>query len=180
MRLHLLFPAALLGLFLAAPAGAVDAVSLEFGAGEESAQRFGVGARWDWDSRWFTDGTWHLGGYWEAGASHWRGDESPDGNDSITEVGVTPVFRLQPHAPSGGIRPYLELGIGAHLFSARSLGDKEFGTALNFGSHLGAGVRFGAREQFELDYRFQHLSNAGLEDPNLGINFHLLRFTYRY
>lgn len=173
--------AACLGLGLVAPAAAaVDAFDIEWGAGEESAQRLGVAARWNWERRWFTDGAWYLGGYWEAALGHWRGDESDAGNSTITTVGVTPVFRLQPHAAVNGMRPFLELGVGPHFLSDQSIGDKEFGTSLNFGSHLGIGALFGDRGQYELSYRFQHLSNAGIERPNPGINFHLVRFSYRY
>jgi hypothetical protein len=31
-----------------------------------------------------------------------------------------------------------------------------------------------------LSYRYQHLSNAGIKQPNQGINFHLLRFQYHF
>lgn len=159
-------------------ASAVDGVGLELGSGDESAQRAGVTARWDWDSRWFTAGEWVLGGYWEAALGHWRGDG--DRGETITTIGVTPVFRLQRRVANGAGTPFLELGAGVQFLSDRFMGDREFATRWNFGSHLGAGALFGGRDQYELSYRFQHISNADIKKPNPGINFHLVRFNYRY
>lgn len=169
-------------LAVAVPGWAVDGATLELGYNDdESATRYGVGVQWEWDRRWLEAGDWYLGGYWELGLSHWDGDGGDSGNDNLTEVGVTPVLRLQPHRPTaGGLVPVLEIGIGAHLLSDLSLGDKGFGTALNFGSHLGLGTRFGRDGRYELLYRFQHLSNAGIKDPNPGINFHLVQLKYWY
>ena len=35
-------------------------------------------------------------------------------------------------------------------------------------------------DKFEIGYRAKHLSNAGLDDNNPGINFHMIRFGYRF
>ncbi len=44
---------------------------------------------------------------------------------------------------------------------------------------MGVGYRFD-RKGFEIGYRFQHISNAGIKEPNDGINFHQLRLQYHY
>ena len=46
--------------------------------------------------------------------------------------------------------------------------------------HIGFGWTFGDKNRYEIGYRLQHLSNAGLSDPNDGINFHQIRFGYNY
>ncbi|MDP1996021.1 MAG: acyloxyacyl hydrolase, partial [Gallionella sp.] len=46
--------------------------------------------------------------------------------------------------------------------------------------HVGVGARFGDRRQFDLGYRFQHLSNGGIKKPNQGINFNQIRFAYHF
>jgi opacity protein-like surface antigen len=73
---------------------------------------------------------------------------------------------------------YLEAGIGAHLISSTALGNKRFGTAFQFGDHLGFGYRFGARGAADIGYRYQHLSNADIKVPNNGIDFHQVRLQY--
>lgn len=158
---------------------AVDAIAVEGGPGEEDSVRGGAALVWDWGVKWFDTGNWYLGGQWEASFSYWDADESGEVG-SLAEIGLTPVFRIQPQTSMGGISPFLEGAIGVHLFSETELGGRDFGSIFSFGDHLGAGVRFGANSQYELNYRYQHLSNASLADPNDGINFHLLRFAYHF
>jgi hypothetical protein len=160
-------------------ARAVDTLGVEYGTGSDDVRRLGLSARWDWDRRWFEEGDWHVTGHWEASASHWDGDAGRTGTDSLTEAGFTPVFRAQSHRPVGGAWPYLEAGIGVHLLSSTQLGDRRFSTAVQFGDLVGLGLRFGEAGRFELGYRLQHLSNAGIDHPNAGINFHLLQLSYR-
>lgn len=166
-------------LYFPAAASAVDGLALEVGSGDESAFRAGAAVQWDWENRWFTDREWFLGGYWELSASYWKSDRGCCGNDELFEIGATPVFRLQTDRPSHQMTPFFEAGVGGHLLSKTHLGKKDFATNFQFGSHIGAGIRFGSKSQFELLYRFQHLSNASIKQPNDGINFHLLRFGYR-
>jgi hypothetical protein len=54
------------------------------------------------------------------------------------------------------------------------------GSAFQFGDHLGAGLVFGGHGQFDLGYRFLHLSNADIKRPNNGINFQQVRFAYHF
>lgn len=171
--------AAVLVLLSTPTAYAIDGWALQAASGEDSTDRVGVSLQWDWSRRWFTDGNWYLGGYWEVGASYWDGDSGSSGTSDLYEVGVTPLLRLQRHTPWGAVTPFAEVGIGAHLLSETRLGDREFSTAFQFGDIIGAGLRFGARGQYELAYRFQHFSNAGIKEPNNGINFHVLRLVFR-
>lgn len=154
---------------------ALDFVSAEYGNGD-SVDMARVGAGWDWQQQWFTDGDWLVTGSWEASIGSWQGRGAAGG--SVTDIGITPVFRLQQKQPSN-VAPYFEGAIGFHLLSQTSInGNRHFGSSFQFGDHLGAGVRFGERRQFDLAYRFQHLSNGSIKQPNQGINFHQLRFAY--
>jgi hypothetical protein len=164
---------------IAASAHAIDSFGLDVGTGDESANLVSVSARWNWQSKWFTEGEWYLGGYWEANAGHWNGRAGTTGNDSITDIGITPVFRLQPHKQDG-VTPWVEGAIGFHYLSDTKIGNKNLSTHFQFGDHLGAGVSFGKKQSMELGYRFQHFSNAGIKRPNPGINFHMVRFGYRF
>ena len=165
----------------ATPAHAIDGVALELGTADsdEDVDRFGVAFKWDWGAKWFANGDWYLGGYWELGAAYWDGEDGRTGNDSLGDFHVTPVFRFQ-RGEGASIAPFLEFGVGAHVHTDDSIGDKDFDIPFAFGSHVGGGLRFGQRQQFELLYRFQHLSNAGLGDDNPGINFHVLHLGYRF
>ena len=160
----------------ASPARAVDGISIEAGSGD-GADMARVGIQWHWKSQWFQGQDWHVGGYWDLALGRWQRNSAPGFNEDITEIGLTPVFRLQRNDLQG---PYLEAAIGFHLLSRTSLGDKRFSTQFQFGDHLGAGLRFGAKGAFDLGYRFQHLSNGDIKRPNDGISFHQIRFQYHF
>ena len=163
---------------LTAPgAMALDGVALEAGRGDGSDMGR-IALQWDWGKRWFQGADWHVGGYWDLGLGYWRRDDARAGeNDDIVEIGFTPVFRIQRNSLTG---PYVEAGIGAHLLSRTSIGDNRMSTKFQFGDHIGLGYRFGAKAAWEVGYRYQHLSNAGIKKPNDGINFHQLRVQYRF
>lgn len=157
----------------AAPGDAVNGFSFEAGEGT-GAQMWRVGAQHDWASRWFESGGWHLGGYWDFQFGQWYGDEKR----TITDVGVTPVFRYQRTALSP-FSPYVEAAIGFHLIAPVAIDEQRvFSTAFQFGDHIGVGARFGERGRFDLSLRLQHLSNGSISKPNDGINFAQLRFQY--
>ena len=77
--------------------------------------------------------------------------------------------------------PYVELGIGAHYLTNETITQRrQFSTNFQFGDHIGAGVQFGEHDAFDIAYRLQHLSNAGIDHPNPGINFHQVRLQYHF
>jgi hypothetical protein len=166
-----------LAAFSSAPAHSITGMSLELGGGD-SVEMARVGVQWDWGKRWFQGADWHLGGYWDAAVGYWNRSGARAGeHDDLFDFGLTPVFRIQPNSLRG---PYLEAGIGFHLLSHSSIGDKRMSTMFQFGDHLGIGYRFGARGSYDLGYRFQHLSNASIKRPNPGINFHQVRLQYNF
>ena len=166
-----------LAVLASAPAHAIDGMSVELGS-NEGVDMGRVGIQWDWNKRFFQVSDWHLGGYWDLALGQWhRGDVRPGEKRDITEISLTPVFRFQ---PNGLVGPYAEAGIGFHLLSHASIGDKNLSTAFQFGDHLGIGYRFAAKQGLDLSYRFQHLSNAGIKHPNPGINFHQVRLQYHF
>ena len=158
---------------------AVDGVSVEYGNGD-ATNMARVGANWKWDKQWFTEGNWLVTGFWEASVGRWDGHSAAGDNQTITDLSITPVFRFQQKNPSG-FAPYAEAAIGFHLITPTFINaDRKFSTAFQFGDHVGLGVRFGDRQQFDLGYRFQHLSNGSIKKPNQGINFNQIRFGYQF
>ncbi len=159
----------------ALPARALDGVSAEAGQGT-GTEVWRIGAQWNWDKKWFDRGGWHLGAYWDLQLGQWHGS----GKNTITDIGLTPVFRYQ-KSDLSGLAPYVEGAIGFHLISNTRLdANRAFGSAFQFGDHVGAGVRFGDKGRYDLGVRFQHLSNGGIKKPNNGLNFTLVRFQYHF
>ena len=169
----------LAALLLTRNACAVDGVSFELGNGDytDTAR---IGAIWNWKKQWFTNSDWLVTGFWEASAGSWRGKSHGENNQTITDLGITPVFRFQQKNPSG-VAPYLEGAIGIHLISPTYIyATRRFGSSFQFGDHVGFGVRFGDHQQFDFWYRLQHLSNGDIKQPNTGININEVHFAYRF
>ncbi len=156
-----------------APSGAADGITVVAGEGRNS-DMLRIGAQWQWSQRWFQGEGVHLGGFWDLGVAQWRREEAGQ-RDSLNEIGLTPVFRLQANDLSGA---YIQGGIGLHLLSGTRLGNKRYSTAFQFGEHLGFGYRFGVRGALDIGYSYQHISNADIKTPNSGADFHQLRLQY--
>ncbi|MBI5917862.1 MAG: acyloxyacyl hydrolase [Nitrosomonadales bacterium] len=170
----------LIGSLLSFPVLAVDGVSVEYGNGDYTdAAR--VGLVWDWNKSWFGEGRdWHVTGFWEAAAGQWKGRSSVGNNQTVTDIGFTPVFRLEQKTPSA-LAPYVEAAVGVHFISPTFIyANRKFGSSFQFGDSVGFGVRLGDKRQYDLGYRYQHLSNGSIKQPNQGINLNEFRFTYRF
>jgi hypothetical protein len=156
------------------PARALDGMGIEIGSGEH-ADMARATLRWNWDKTWPVGENWTASAFWEAGLGNWQGHDS--GGLNLTELGITPVFRLNSRHSTF----YWEGAIGAHFMSrTRINANRNFGSRFNFGDHVGCGWRFGDQERYELGYRFQHLSNADTAMPNDSINFHQLRLGFNF
>ncbi len=180
-NIKLLLLAALLA---ASPAvQAVDGLAVEGGHSDSSnvnVNLYRISAQWDWKKKLIEFGSWHLGGYWETTFGYWDNNSNGAWNGQIYDIGFTPVFRLQPNNLKG-FSGYVEAAVGLHVLSHASINnERQFGSAFQFGDHVGLGMRFGQNGQFDLGYRYQHLSNGGIKDPNQGINFHQIRLQYHF
>ncbi len=82
------------------------------------------------------------------------------------EAAVVPGLRL--YFGSARVRPYLEGGVGPEINALRI---RELGTAFNFLSYGGGGLRFVLSKgmNLELGYRVRHISNAGISEQNHGV-----------
>ena len=137
---------------LAFPAHALDSVSVELGRGGDDVNLLRAGAQWQWKNGW---------GYWEASAGAWTSDRN-----TVYDLGMTPVFRI-------GRAWYAEAAIGVHFLSSNAIeARRDFATHFQFGDHIGVGYR---ARTYDIGLRLQHLSNGGIENPNPGINFLILR-----
>lgn len=151
---------------------AVDSASLEFATGNKT-QMVRIGTQWDWNNAWWQSNNMHIGGYWDLTLAQWRGTRyqgRSDATQNITDIGITPVFRLQQDSKTG---LYAEAGVGAHLLShAYNNNNRSLSTAFQFGSQLGVGYIFS--NKLDIGLKVQHFSNAGIKHPNNGVNFAVL------
>ena len=98
--------------------------------------------------------------------------------DTNAEVGCSLFLRYSDKI-SSRIAPYLEGGLGMIYTTQHT---REQGTQYNFISQAGLGLQFFLDKHFALTggYRFRHLSNAGLDKQNRGIDHHFGLVGVRY
>jgi len=90
-------------------------------------------------------------------------------HQNAVEVGVHPIVfkigydRWQP------VMPYLIAGTGVMYTGLQGL---QLGGPFEFSSYGGGGLQFFFNDRVALDlsYRWRHISNAGIEDPNRGLD----------
>lgn len=178
---HVLRGAAL-ALFSIVPALAhADQFGVQFAAGvaDHDVRKFDFGGVWDPGLQW-----WHIAGFHftvvgEAHVAYWDVRESNAVHPAIWEFGLTPVFRII--KDTGWFRPYIEAGAGVRLLShARQTVDRTMSSSFQFADLIGFGAQFGAHQNYQAGFRFQHLSNAGIEKPNPGINFSQIYVQYNF
>ncbi|HEV2207478.1 MAG TPA: acyloxyacyl hydrolase [Verrucomicrobiae bacterium] len=98
------------------------------------------------------------------------GDAIFKGNGSFI-TGVTIWGRYNFVQPGWRFVPYAQAGLG---LTTTDIDHKIVGQPFNFNLNLGAGTRYmlSSRWALDLEYRFQHISNANTGAHNLGINAH--------
>ena len=148
------------------------------GLGDHHVKKLDLGFVWDPNLTWWQIGDWHFALIGEAHVAWWHTNEG-NVHGNIGEIGVTPIIRFI--KGSGSIRPFVEAGAGVRLLSSpRISSDFTLSTAFQFADMAGVGVQFGGHQQYQAGYRFQHVSNGGIKEPNPGINFHQLYLQYNF
>ena len=121
------------------------------------------GLPWDWS----LGSGWMLGTRLDTtiGALHGGGETG-----AVLSVGPALAFAHP------GQRFAIELGISPTLLSRHEYGDADLGGNIQFTSFLGLSYR--VSERLEVNGRIQHMSNAGISEPNPGLDQIALGFRY--
>ena len=149
----------------------IDAVTVGYGQSKDNIDIYRIGLRKDFSSRWFESSVGYLSGYWEGSLNYWngRGDEN-------FGIAFSPVFAYYFNATES-VKPYIEGGIGASLWSRTTMGPRDLSTNFLFEDRIGTGVRFG---DWDLSLRYMHYSNASIKKPNDGIDIFIGSVSYKF
>jgi len=148
-----------------------QAAGVEFSAGQtgESTMTYRLGLQFDWDKSWLQSDVGRLTGYWSGAYTYWEGDKSSSNNS----LSFSPVLVYE--FAGQNIKPYVEAGIGVAVFSNTEVEGNKLGSAFNFEDRVGFGLRFAGGH--EIGIRATHYSNAGIKEPNDGIESYALHYT---
>ena len=149
--------------------GAAQAMDLSVAIGQtgDSTMTYRLGAQFDFKRSWFASDVGRLTGYWDAGYTYWEGDITASNHS----VSLSPVFVYE--FAGERFKPYIEAGIGVAAFSSTELEDNDLATSFQFEDRLGVGVRFAGQE---IGIRALHYSNAGIKQPNQGVENYTLHY----
>lgn len=169
-----LIPTFLAGLLAATSISSQAAeISGAVGVTTQGDMTYRAGLGWQWEKRWLESSTGHLSGYWDLGYTYWEGGDQASGRHSIS---AAPVFEYV--LGNGFYKPFIEAGIGASFFSGTSVGDQKLGSSFNFEDRLGAGVKIGDTQRVGI--RVIHYSNAGLAQPNDGVESYSIFYAHQF
>ena len=122
---------------------------------------------------------WHGALFWriEGGVAVIRDD--PTANETQRLINFSPlIVQYRLFAPDRAWNPKFLGGVGFALTNWKDFGEQPLNAEPQFLIHLGAGIESSsAQGSYSIDYRLLHVSNGGSDDPNIGINAHLVSIT---
>ena len=159
--------------------GRPDAMFSQAGVGS-ATDVWSIGGQWYWKSAWIVRDSLVVYGRWEIGVGRWRADLNGEEREQnwVTQVSLVPTLRISGLSGRGW---YGEIGSGpAMLMPVFRTRNRSFSTEFNFQSHLALGYKLRHDAQHDFGLRLEHFSNAGIRDPNPGMDLASLRYTYRF
>jgi hypothetical protein len=135
--------------------------------------RLAIGA--DWLEDIYNGESLKVNGRMEINTNFWRSSLQKPINKSGYIFGLAPVFRYSHQ--NIFTKGYFELGGGPQYLSSNIIENENKSTQFQFASILGLGF---TNKLFEIGYRYLHISNANIEIPNPGTDFHSLHLAYKF
>jgi len=159
-------------LSLSAVAASAAEISGSIGATSQGGLTARLGMGLDWNKSWWESSTGKLTGYCDAGYTYWEAGDAAGGAHSIS---FSPVFVYE--FAGGDVKPFIEAGIGIAFFSGSKAGDQELGASFNFEDRIGVGLKIGEGQRVGI--QAIHYSNAGIKQPNEGIESYALFYSHQ-
>ena len=77
--------------------------------------------------------------------------------------------------------PNILLGTGFSMTNWKDVAERELGSEFQFLLHAGAGLEYFKKDgAYSINYRLFHVSNAGMQFPNIGLNAHVFSLGMRF
>ena len=134
--------------------------SIDIGKSKDDIKIYRLGIQHD-ISDWLGKKGFTVPVYIESSINYWKST-----NHDIYAIALSPVFKflLCEQCDSA---PYFELGVGVSLISRKKFGTRDMSSHFQFEDRIGIGFN---RNDIDYHLRYMHYSNAGLAQPNDGID----------
>lgn len=128
-----------------------------------------------------------IGDSWYRGTLNWHveaGFASILNKDGEYLFGISPLILQYKFAdPKKSWAPNILVGAGFSYtnWDEDDVAPRELGGEFQFLLHAGAGLEFFTNwGDYSLNYRLFHISNAGIKDPNIGLNAHIISLGFQF
>jgi len=148
----------------------VDGVTFNYGQSKDNIDIYRVGLQKDFDAKWGENSVGYLSGYYECSLNYWKWK-----SDENFGIALSPVFAY--YFKAGDFRPYIEAGIGGSYWTKTKIKYRNIGSHLHFEDRIGVGIRY---KNIDLNFKYLHYSNAGLKQPNNGIDILIGAISYKF
>ena len=165
----------LLILFSTTESYALERISLGIGKSKDSINIYRLGFQKQFGSKWFESKTGYFTGYHEVSLNYWEHK-----SESIKGVAYSPVFIYGFAGLNNNMLSYLEAGIGMSYLSEETIGGRDLSSHFQFEDRVGIGAKIGKQKTHDLNLRYMHYSNAGIKQPNEGIDIFIFSYTYSF
>jgi lipid A 3-O-deacylase len=152
---------------------ALGRISLGIGKSRDSINIYRLGFQKEFGQNWFESRAGHMLGYHEVSVGCWEYER-----ESIQQVAYSPVFGYSFTGLGSSVMPYLEAGIGIGFLSEETIRGRNLSSHFQFEDRGGIGVKIGKQKRHDLSFRYMHYSNAGLWQPNDGIDIFIFSYTF--
>lgn len=157
---------------LQATAGSfIDGISLATGKGRSGTESNRLSFIKDIHPDWLDSVSPRLGMYLDASINDWHNH-----GDHQQAYAISPVWTWQ-LSPMGSWQPRLDAGVGLTLVTANHIGTRQLGSDYHFEDRIGVLLQ---NKQVEIGLHAFHYSNAGLKQPNEGVDLWMVNVTWRF
>ena len=145
-----------------------DAVEVAAGKASDGIDVVRLALHQSWSRRWLASSSGELTGYHAVSLNRWV-----DEGEAINAWAYSPVFVYQfRDAPVS----YVKFGVGVAYLSDTQIKGRDLSSYFQFEDQLGIGWKW---QEHDISLAYFHYSNAGIEEPNRGIDMVLLLYAFQ-
>ena len=132
----------------------------------------------DWKKVLIDNSYFSISGHTEFMVNRWYSTNKSSQNQEGYIYAITPMFTYTfKDIKVSNYNLYTEFGIGLAYMDNSMVEDREKSTQFQFADSIGVGFK---STNYQIGYRFTHISNLNIGTPNPSLDFHQIMLLYRF